>query len=359
MKTKTLVKQFSFVLFFVVTLVLYLWTPVGQDFKDHKQDKVNYEHSLDLTSEQVQEFSFDRLSHLEETDFFYTPYKTLKDDIVSKIDSAKTRVYMEMYILTEKDIISALKRAHKRGIDVKIILEQNVYKAAHLNKWAFESLETAGVPVIWDWTNYALTHTKLLLVDDEAVISTWNYSNSTFQKNRDFFIITKDKEIVEKSEKLFLMDYSKKKWVVYDDELVLSPYYSREKLQYMLDNAKEEVIFYAQNFSDKESLASFNALAKSWISVSWVIAWNKDLWNDDEIKSMMDAGVNIYSWTSPKIHAKALLIDKKYLYIWSINYSYYSIDKNRELGLIITNPEIISKFLEVYEKDVKKFVKNR
>jgi phosphatidylserine/phosphatidylglycerophosphate/cardiolipin synthase-like enzyme len=47
----------------------------------------------------------------------------------------------------------------------------------------------------------------------------------------------------------------------------------------------------------------------------------------------------------PKLHAKALLIDDKYLYLGSINFSYYSIEENREIGLIITNPEIIEKFL--------------
>lgn len=32
-----------------------------------------------------------------------------------------------------------------------------------------------------------------------------------------------------------------------------------------------------------------------------------------------------------KIHAKAILVDKTYLYIGSINFSRYSFDENREI----------------------------
>jgi phosphatidylserine/phosphatidylglycerophosphate/cardiolipin synthase-like enzyme len=33
----------------------------------------------------------------------------------------------------------------------------------------------------------------------------------------------------------------------------------------------------------------------------------------------------------PKIHAKSILFDEKYLYLGSINFSKYSLDSNREI----------------------------
>lgn len=358
-KTKFYIKSFSTIIFFVVTLLLYLYTDVWHEYKDLHQNRAEYEAWLDLTSDKIEEFSFEKLEDFEDTRFYATPDLDLLDTIVSKIDTAKEKVYLETYILTEKRVKSALKKAHKRGVDVKVILEQNPYKANTLNNKAYNELKDAGVNVIWDGDNYALTHTKMLLIDDEVIIWTGNYSYSTFKYNRDMFIVSKDKELLKKAYKLFEIDFSKKKWLVYDDGLVLSPYYSRNKLNYMLDNAKEDVVFYAQNFSDKETLEKLINLQNLWINVSWVISAKNDLGNDDEISKMKEVGIEIYDLTSPKIHAKALLIDKKYLYIWSVNYSYYSIDKNRELWLIITNKDIIDEFLKVYEKDVKKFVKSR
>ena len=43
-----------------------------------------------------------------------TPDKKYLDRIVSQIDEAKKRVYLEVYMLTEKRIIKALKDAKHR-----------------------------------------------------------------------------------------------------------------------------------------------------------------------------------------------------------------------------------------------------
>ena len=55
--------------------------------------------------------------------------------------------------------------------------------------------------------------------------------------------------------------------------------------------------------------------------------------------------------TSPKMHAKSLLVDEKILYIGSINFSQTSFDQNKELGVLITDPKLINKFFELFQKD--------
>jgi phosphatidylserine/phosphatidylglycerophosphate/cardiolipin synthase-like enzyme len=54
-----------------------------------------------------------------------------------------------------------------------------------------------------------------------------------------------------------------------------------------------------------------------------------------------------------KMHAKAILVDEKYLFIWSINFSTYSIDRNREVWILIKNKNIIDDFLDIYSQDSK------
>ncbi|MDF1682884.1 MAG: phospholipase D-like domain-containing protein [Patescibacteria group bacterium] len=34
---------------------------------------------------------------------------------------------------------------------------------------------------------------------------------------------------------------------------------------------------------------------------------------------------------NPKMHSKAILIDNKYLFLGSVNFSSYSLDRNREV----------------------------
>jgi phosphatidylserine/phosphatidylglycerophosphate/cardiolipin synthase-like enzyme len=119
------------------------------------------------------------------------------DAMVKKIEQSQDRVWVEVYIFTEKRLQKALIDAHKRGIDVKIILEKNVYKAPSLNKKTFQNFEKNGIDVVWsDWEDYSLNHTKMMILDNEFLLSTGNYSYSTFKINREFFISGKDSEML-------------------------------------------------------------------------------------------------------------------------------------------------------------------
>jgi phosphatidylserine/phosphatidylglycerophosphate/cardiolipin synthase-like enzyme len=53
------------------------------------------------------------------------------------------------------------------------------------------------------------------------------------------------------------------------------------------------------------------------------------------------------------MHAKAILTDKKYLYIWSINFSDNSIDNNREIWILIQNNDVINNFIDIFNNDIK------
>lgn len=54
---------------------------------------------------------------------------------------------------------------------------------------------------------------------------------------------------------------------------------------------------------------------------------------------------------TPYPHAKMMLIDDRYLLISSINYSTNSMDHNREIGIIITNPDAIEYFKTRFLQD--------
>ncbi|MDR2411841.1 MAG: phospholipase D-like domain-containing protein [Candidatus Peribacteria bacterium] len=56
--------------------------------------------------------------------------------------------------------------------------------------------------------NYALNHSKIILTDSLSIISTGNLTYSSFTQNRDIYVFTKDKEIVEKLLEVFKTDYS-------------------------------------------------------------------------------------------------------------------------------------------------------
>ncbi len=55
--------------------------------------------------------------------------------------------------------------------------------------------------------------------------------------------------------------------------------------------------------------------------------------------------------SSPYVHAKLLLVDGERAYIGSVNFSAQSMDKNRELGILVSQPDVIERLKGVFETD--------
>ncbi|MBP7008088.1 hypothetical protein KBB05_05285 [Patescibacteria group bacterium] len=75
----------------------------------------------------------------------------------------------------------------------------------------------------------------------------------------------------------------------------------------------------------------------------------KDEKNTSKPSSTLSNSIKLLS--SPRIHSKALLIDRRFLVISSINLSSNSMDNNREIGIIVTDTHLINKFIQQFEDD--------
>ncbi|MDD3645799.1 MAG: phospholipase D-like domain-containing protein [Candidatus Gracilibacteria bacterium] len=348
---KNLKKYFSsiFILFFFIVISFYQ----GEEYLNFYQSYNNQEQTKIIQASEIEDFSLKKIRNLDDTSLYYTPYKSLLDDITEKIDKANSRVYIEVYMLTETRIQDSLIRAKKRGIDVKIVLEKNPYMAYNINDKAYKNMEKNGIEIVWSNSkNYSLNHTKLLIVDEEAIISTGNLTYSTFTYNRDFFVVINDKLLLEKLLSIFNADYAGEDFSIYDDNLVLSPNYSREKLEKMILEAKESIDMYFQYLEDEKLFNIVLSKLKSGIKLNIVLAETALENNKEEIEKLDLAGAQVNLLKKPTIHSKAILVDDNYLFIGSVNFSEYSIDKNREIGIILKDEDVIKKFKEVFVKDI-------
>lgn len=55
--------------------------------------------------------------------------------------------------------------------------------------------------------------------------------------------------------------------------------------------------------------------------------------------------------SEPNIHAKNILIDGKVLYLGSMNLSTNAIENNREIGIVIADPQVIRRFTTQFDRD--------
>lgn len=336
------------ILLFIWIFGYFFW----DEYKDFQQKaEIVREQQIEITQE-VQNFSLENIRKLDWVEFYHTPYKQLLDSLVNKIDNADSRVYIEVYIFTEKRIRAAIKSAHTRWVDVRVILEKNPYLAPRLNDSVFNELKEFWIDIVWsDSWDYALNHAKLMIIDDEVVISTGNISYSTFAYNKDFFIITSDNAIRENLLFLFENDFSGTKTSPYEDNIVLSPAYSRAKFETLFDWAQSSIQMYFQYFQDDDLASKFIQKAREGIKVEAIVSESYAEDHIDEIQDFIDQWIDIRYMQKPKMHAKAILIDDAYLFIGSVNFSSYSLDANREVGVLLNNTEIISKFQDVFDTD--------
>lgn len=352
-KPKDLHKVISgalFVLFFSI-----FWFLFWDEYIDFHEQKTEIENQNNITTDKFRDFSLDKIKDFWEIELFINPQKELLNKITESIDNSKQRVYLEVYIFTEKRIRKALIDAHKRWIDVKVLLEKNPYMAYNLNNKAYDELKKAWVDVKWSNSkNYSLNHSKFLIFDDKVVISTWNYSYSTFAYNRDFFLFIDDKSFLKDMENIFLNDFAWNKVSFYNHNLVLSPTYSRFKIENLINSSKENIKMYFPYIKDEKLEKLIIKKAKEGIKIDLIVSKSMLEDNKEKFEEIKKNWINIKSLKKPKLHSKSILVDSKYLYIWSINFSNYSIDKNREVWVILKDKIIIEKFINLFLEDIKR-----
>lgn len=303
-------------------------------------------------------FDLKNISEFQDIELYSTPDKRLLEKIVDLINKSEKEVLLQSYIFTEKRILEAIKKAYNRWVEVKVVMERNPYLAYNINNSRFNELNKIWIPVSWsNPENYSLNHSKFLLIDWLSIVSTGNFSYSKFTKNKDFLVFIWDENFYEKMKKIFINDFEWNLDYTYLDKLVNSPYYSREKLNELINSAENEIKIYIQYFSDDQINELLIQKSKQWVEINVILPekYFFDLENKHILEKLISNWINITYLDKYKQHSKAILVDNKYLFIWSINFSEYSIDKNKEVWIIIKNKTIIEKFNSVFTKDFKLF----
>ncbi|MDA7494845.1 phospholipase D-like domain-containing protein [Candidatus Gracilibacteria bacterium] len=350
---KNSAKYFS-ILFGIIFIIILSFFHGSEYIEFHEEKKSALKHNLEINS-QLEAFTLQGIQNIDDIEIYQTPDIGLLDQIVSEINNAKNRVYLETYILTETRIQQALIDSYKKGIDIQVVLEKNPYKAYNINNKSFNNLTSHGVPVFWsDSDDYSFNHAKFSIIDENVYISTGNYSYSTFKYNRDYFLKTSDSDILSNMLEIFIHDASGNKYQIYHPNIILSPFNSRFIFKTFFESAQESIFMYFQYFKDEELVETLISKENDGIHVTAVIPESALDNNKDVLEKMSNAGIEFHIMQKNKMHSKMILTDKQYLYIGSINFSSYSLDQNREVGLLIKNPTIINKIINYYQEDIAK-----
>jgi cardiolipin synthase len=80
--------------------------------------------------------------------------------ITDAINAAQKSIWLEIYILTDRNVIRALEEAVNRGVDVRVMLEPHPFGGGGSPARTMDQLRAAGAKVQESNPGFALTHEK-------------------------------------------------------------------------------------------------------------------------------------------------------------------------------------------------------
>ena len=119
---------------------------------------------------------------------------------------AMRRALAEVYTLTDPEVIAQLVAAHRRGADVRVLLDPNQSYNLH----GYAVLRAAGVAVRWyPIPRGALLHAKIGLFDAQLVLGSANWTVSGLGVNHELDIETADPGAVAAYAARFAADWAR------------------------------------------------------------------------------------------------------------------------------------------------------
>jgi phosphatidylserine/phosphatidylglycerophosphate/cardiolipin synthase-like enzyme len=279
--------------------------------------------------------------------------------IYGLLASAKKSIDMTIYELTDVTVIDALAQAAANGLTVRVIFDQNNEKTS--NTPAYNSLQAKKVAVHWANPAYAVTHQKTITVDAAtSAIMTLNLTPTDYASTRDFAVITNNAADVAAIEATFNADFTNASITPpTGDNLIWSPTNSLTSLQALINGATQSLLIAQEEFDEPTITTALVAALKRGVSVT-LVQENENNKYTPALTTLKQAGGKIAIYTSTKtsayyIHAKAFLADyntaQAKLFLGSENLSTDSLTKNRELGLIFSDPACMTGVYTALTKD--------
>jgi phosphatidylserine/phosphatidylglycerophosphate/cardiolipin synthase-like enzyme len=124
----------------------------------------------------------------------FSPNAGCTDAIIKQIDDAKSEILVQAYSFTSTPIAKALLEAHKRGVNVEVILDKS-QKSQKYSGATF--LANSRIPTFID-SSHAIAHNKIMIIDRKIVITgSFNFTKAAESKNAENLLILQSPELAK------------------------------------------------------------------------------------------------------------------------------------------------------------------
>ncbi len=278
--------------------------------------------------------------------------------ILDAIDGATKSLRIKMFIFTDPSLLDAVIAAHRRGVNVRIMLNPKRRSGVSENDESRSKLEAAGIEVRDSNPAFDVTHEKSMVVDDKiAFVKSLNWQTKNLTGTRDYAIITRHKHEVEEIIDGFEADWSRQDFV--SKHLIWCRGNGRERITQFINQAKHSLWLQNERYQDQMMIECVVRAKERGVKVHVMARPPHTLKKDKLIEGvgglriLSDIGIKVRKLKALKLHAKMLLADGERAIIGSINLAPGSFDSRRELAIEVDDKHIVDRLHEIVKRDWK------
>lgn len=284
--------------------------------------------------------------------------------ITSAILSAQKSVWVEMYLLSDRNIIRALEEAAHKGIDVRVMLEMHPFGGGGSPRKTLDLLKAAGAQAQPTAPSFTLTHEKGMIIDGStAYIMTSNFTRSALggtsggrggTTNREYDIVDSNPQDVQSIVAIFNADWNHTTAQFNDPNLVVSPVNSRNAFTSLIGSAHSTLLIECEEMKDSGIEQALVDAAKRGIHIQIILPSPRSSSSDSNsqgIDTIKQGGVQVKEDPRLYMHAKIIVVDGQRAFVGSENISTQSLDQNRELGIVVADGGVLRTLQQTFQQD--------
>jgi phosphatidylserine/phosphatidylglycerophosphate/cardiolipin synthase-like enzyme len=281
----------------------------------------------------------------------------------SAIDSARSSIDAAIYALTLNTIRSALLRAHSRGVQVRLVMEN-----ANVGGTDPQALIEAGIPVVIDSADGVMHNTFLVIDRSEVWTGSADLTNASIYKAENNLLRIRSEAVAEDYTKEFEEMFVDKKFGA--DIVAATPYQHvniegtnvsvyfapdddvQVALIDLISQAKKSIYFMAESFTASKLAEAIRLQAASGVTVKGVMdASGVTASSLSEFGNFRNAGIEVRkSLDAGEMRNNVLIIDEHLVMVGSYNFTTSAQNRNDENILILDNPFIAAEFLAQFQQ---------
>jgi len=281
--------------------------------------------------------------------------------IIDAINAAKKSLRIKMFVFSDPGLLKAVIAAHRRGVNVRIMLNPSRRSGKAENGRSRKMLKAAGVDVIDSNPAFGMTHEKSMVVDDAiAFVKSLNWETKNLTETRDYAVITSYKHEVREIIKCFEADWKRKPFDTGEHaHLIWCTGNGRERIARCIDEARHTIFVQNERYQDAVIIERLVRAHCRGVKIHVMARPPHKLQKEKltegvgGLRTMDDVGIKVHKLKHLKLHAKMLLIDDRRLIVGSINLAPGSFDSRRELAIEVTDRRVIKRMVKVARHDWK------